>query len=265
MIKLKDLISECWECERDREGRDFTHGEDGNAPMADGELRSIASNASKLINMVHPEDQLPAWALAKITIASDNLASVARYIGEEEAEMQEPGPGYSMMEVIGGRTFTYKDARGKEKYMTASNPDEAKEKVRKFGGDVSSVKEKSAPLPAAPKKFYQEGNTSENNSDLVDDFLKNANIKLGMYTGGLTDPLEIIKAKAAIVTKIANEYLSGKINADTIKRNQQSKKNNDDFLKYQQPKIDRDMEDSATMDEIYKENKKGHWIQKVRK
>ena len=93
-------MNECWECERDQQGRDFTQGEDGNAPMADGELRSIASNASKLINMVHPEDQLPAWALAKITIASENLASVARYISEMEAEMQEPGPGYSIGEVL---------------------------------------------------------------------------------------------------------------------------------------------------------------------
>ena len=101
MIKLKDLISECWECERGKEGQDFTHGEDGNAPMADGELRSIASNASKLINMIHPQDELPAWALAKITIASENLASVARYISEEEAEMgaeQEPTPGYEVYE-----------------------------------------------------------------------------------------------------------------------------------------------------------------------
>ena len=99
MIKLKNLLNECWECERD--GKDFTHGEDGNAPMADGELRSIASNASRLINMVHPEDKLPAWALAKITIASENLASVARYIGEEEAEMggeEEPTPGYEVYE-----------------------------------------------------------------------------------------------------------------------------------------------------------------------
>jgi len=99
MIKLKDLLSECWECERDKQGKDFTHGEDGNAPMADGELRSIASNASKLISMVHPEDQLPAWALAKITVASENLASVARYISEMEAEMggeEEPTPGYEV-------------------------------------------------------------------------------------------------------------------------------------------------------------------------
>lgn len=95
MLKLKDLLSECWDCER-QQGQDFAHGEDGNAQMADGQLRSIVSDASKLINSVHPEDKLPAWAAAKITIAAENLAAVARYIAEEEAEMNEPGPGYTM-------------------------------------------------------------------------------------------------------------------------------------------------------------------------
>lgn len=100
MIKLREFFSECDDCERDQQSRDFTHGEDGNAPMSEGELRAIISNASKLLSTITPQDQLPAWVLAKITIASDNLASVSRYINQMEAEMQQSGPGYGMEEAV---------------------------------------------------------------------------------------------------------------------------------------------------------------------
>jgi hypothetical protein len=55
-------------------------------------------------------------------------------------------------ENIGGKNFTYKDSAGKDKFVTADNIDQAKEKAKKFGADPKTVKEKSAALPVAPKK-----------------------------------------------------------------------------------------------------------------
>ena len=153
MIKLKQLLPECEEC-----GRDWNHGHDHEASMAHGELKDAISNASKIQNMIGDNDNLPGWVSSYITLASDYLHSVAEYMAGQSSEMQEPGPGFSMNEAIEGRTFKYKDASGKEKFVTAAHADEAKEKVKKFGGDVNSVKEKSAPLSIAPKKSgFEEG------------------------------------------------------------------------------------------------------------
>ena len=58
-----------------------------------------------------------------------------------------------MDENIGGKNFTYKDSSGKEKFVTADNIDQAKEKVKKFGADPETVKEKAAALSVAPKKM----------------------------------------------------------------------------------------------------------------
>jgi hypothetical protein len=55
-------------------------------------------------------------------------------------------------ETVGGKNFMYKDSAGKDKFVTADNIDQAKEKVKKFGADPKTVKEKTAPLPIAPKK-----------------------------------------------------------------------------------------------------------------
>jgi hypothetical protein len=149
MLKLKDLLPECENC-----GRDWNHGHDHEASMAHGELRDAISNASKIQAMFGNNDNLPGWVSSYITLASDYLHSVAEYMAEQNAEMsQEPGPGFNMMENIGERTFVYKDARGNEKYVTAAHADEAKAKVKRFGGDVNSVKEKSVKPSIAPKKM----------------------------------------------------------------------------------------------------------------
>jgi hypothetical protein len=146
MIKLKTLLPECNEC-----GRDWNHGHDHESGMAKNELRDMISNASKIDQMVGEGDNLPGWVSAYISLAADYMHSVAEYLAGETSRMQQPGPGYSMTEAAEERTFTYKDATGREKYLVAANPDEAKLKVQKFGGDVNSVKEKSAPLPIRPK------------------------------------------------------------------------------------------------------------------
>ena len=152
MIKIKDVLTECNECGR---GRDWNHGHDHEASMAKNELRDMISNASKIDTMVQDNDNLPGWVSAYISLAADYMHSVAEHLAGKSAQMQQepqaPTPGYAMYETIGSRTFTYKDKSGRERLVTAGDPDEAKEKVKKFGGDVNSVKEKSAPLPVRPK------------------------------------------------------------------------------------------------------------------
>jgi hypothetical protein len=92
MIKLKDLLPECEDC-----GRDWNHGEDHEASMAHGELKSAISNASKIESMIGQADNLPGWVSSYITLASDYLSSVADFMAGQSQEMQQPGPGFSIM------------------------------------------------------------------------------------------------------------------------------------------------------------------------
>lgn len=99
MIKLGNLLKECIDCGR---GVDYTHGHDHEASMADGELRDLISNASKLQNLIQPGDELPGWVSAYITLASDYMHSVAEHMAGQKAEMQqEPQqatPGFAVYE-----------------------------------------------------------------------------------------------------------------------------------------------------------------------
>ena len=96
MIKLKNLLKECGNCQRDWNG-----GHDHEASMAKNELRDLVSNASKVDNLVQDQDNLPGWVSAYITLAADYMHSVAEYLGGEAAQMgasQKPTPGYAMYE-----------------------------------------------------------------------------------------------------------------------------------------------------------------------
>ena len=93
MIKLKNLLPECENC-----GRDWNRSQDHEASMASSELKDAISNASKIQNMVGPNDELPGWVSAYITLAADYLHSVAEYMAGQSSQMsQEPGPGFSVM------------------------------------------------------------------------------------------------------------------------------------------------------------------------
>ena len=98
MIKLKNLLPECENCERD-----WNHGEDHEASMAHGELKSAISNASKIQSMIGQTDNLPGWVSSYITLASDYLSSVADFMAGQSQEMQQPGPGFSMEEARGDK------------------------------------------------------------------------------------------------------------------------------------------------------------------
>ena len=54
--------------------------------MAKSQLRSIQSNASKLMSMIGDNEQLDAWVQSKLTKAEDYLNSVEGYLKGEEAE-----------------------------------------------------------------------------------------------------------------------------------------------------------------------------------
>jgi hypothetical protein len=60
---------------------------DDESDMANSQLRSIHSNASKIENLIGDGDQLDAWVQAKLTKAEDYLDSVAGYLeGEKQVE-----------------------------------------------------------------------------------------------------------------------------------------------------------------------------------
>ena len=60
---------------------------DDESDMANSQLRSIHSNASKIENLIGDGDQLDAWVQSKLTKAEDYLDSVAGYLeGEQRVE-----------------------------------------------------------------------------------------------------------------------------------------------------------------------------------
>ena len=87
-------------------------------------------------------------------------------------EVKETNKTKTVDEGMGERLFTYKDSSGREKTVTANNPEDAKDKVEKWGGDTSTVKEKSAPLPVAPKFPKKEGMEWHDMKGAEDDWKK---------------------------------------------------------------------------------------------
>jgi hypothetical protein len=53
--------------------------------MAKGELRDMIKNAITIYKLIEPNQQIPGWVSAYITLASDYIDSVAGYLVEEEA------------------------------------------------------------------------------------------------------------------------------------------------------------------------------------
>ena len=101
--EAKDQVDECGGCERS--GVDWTHGHDHEASMADAELKDLISNASKLLNIIKPGDELPGWVSAYITLASDYMHSVAEHMRQQQDEMGADGqivatatPGFAVYE-----------------------------------------------------------------------------------------------------------------------------------------------------------------------
>jgi hypothetical protein len=58
--------------------------QDHEATMAKGELRTLVKNAANIYNTIQPNQQLPGWVSAYITLASDYMNSVNQYLEEEQ-------------------------------------------------------------------------------------------------------------------------------------------------------------------------------------
>jgi hypothetical protein len=59
---------------------------DDESSMAQAQLKSIQSNASKLMNIIGDDEQLDAWIQSKLTKAEDYLDAAAGYLESEEDE-----------------------------------------------------------------------------------------------------------------------------------------------------------------------------------
>jgi hypothetical protein len=59
---------------------------DDESDMAKSQLRSIQSNAAKLMSMIGDNEQLDAWVQSKLTKAEDYLNSVEGYLAGEDAQ-----------------------------------------------------------------------------------------------------------------------------------------------------------------------------------
>jgi hypothetical protein len=59
---------------------------DDESSMAKAQLKSIQSNASKLMNILDDDEQLDAWVQSKLTKAEDYLDAVAGYLESEQDE-----------------------------------------------------------------------------------------------------------------------------------------------------------------------------------
>lgn len=62
---------------------------DDESSMAKAQLRSIQSNASKMMDLLGDDDQLDAWVQAKLTKAEDYLDSAAGYTESEKHQDQD--------------------------------------------------------------------------------------------------------------------------------------------------------------------------------
>jgi len=100
---------------------DWKQGDD-ESDMAGSQLKSIQSNASKLMNMIDNNEQLDAWVQAKLTKAQDYLQSVNDYlVGEEGEEIYEErfkkgtdigkkGPGFEKIAKKAGKAYGSEEA-----------------------------------------------------------------------------------------------------------------------------------------------------------
>lgn len=63
---------------------------DDESSMAQAQLKSIQSNAGKLMNIIRNEEQLDAWVQSLLTKADDYLNSTQEYLSSEEEYEQQP-------------------------------------------------------------------------------------------------------------------------------------------------------------------------------
>lgn len=73
---------------------------DDESDMAKSQLKSIQSNASKLMSMIGDKEQLDAWVQAKLTKAEDYLNSVEGYLAGEDAQERGLNEGMNSSDLL---------------------------------------------------------------------------------------------------------------------------------------------------------------------
>lgn len=69
---------------REKEPRKEEHDHEGR--MARSEMRDLLVNGMKLYKMIGPDDELPGWVSAYITLASDYIHSVTEYMVQDKID-----------------------------------------------------------------------------------------------------------------------------------------------------------------------------------
>lgn len=88
-------------------------------------------------------------------ISLEELKFLHELLGEKIGQMEEGIGKVEEAEKIGKRNFTYTDANGETKYVTADDLDKARELANKFGGDENTVK------AVSPKVYKKKGKMEE--------------------------------------------------------------------------------------------------------
>lgn len=59
---------------------------DDEAGMVMGNINTIMSACEKLLKTIHKDENLPEWVQAKVTMAKQNMSSVAEYMSGQHAQ-----------------------------------------------------------------------------------------------------------------------------------------------------------------------------------
>ena len=119
-----------------------------------------ASTEVQFADLAHFAKELDALKERGVALekeVDDKIAELKQKISDEKNKIKEmmgltpekKGKGKMVDEAIGSKNFTYIDVTGKTKFVTANDINQAKEKVKKFGADSSTVKEKVSSVEEA--------------------------------------------------------------------------------------------------------------------
>jgi len=85
MKNLRDYISVIELAESEVPNQD--RGEyDDESGMLTGNLKNIMSACEELLRTIHENENLPEWVQAKVTMAKQNISSVAEYMSGQHAQ-----------------------------------------------------------------------------------------------------------------------------------------------------------------------------------
>lgn len=101
--------------EAEHERTDVAHydrGEyDREGDMALTQLHTICTASQDLLDMVHPEDNLPEWVQAKLTLAQDYMTTVRDYLMATTAQVTNEAWDDSGASDAKGRWADYRDGK----------------------------------------------------------------------------------------------------------------------------------------------------------